>query len=102
MHDPRLQDLEALEAINQDETTRQTVLRMVGLARGGRMPGFIAAVHRDLGLDEQTKDEILELARGRELPARRRGLPEGDQAPPLRLATIGRRGRLAQLVRAPL
>jgi hypothetical protein len=25
---------------------------------------FIAAVHRDLGLDEQTKDEILELARG--------------------------------------
>jgi hypothetical protein len=64
MHDPRLQDLEALEAINQDETTRQTVLRMVGLARGGRMPGFIAAVQRDLGLDEQTKDEILELARG--------------------------------------
>ncbi len=63
MVDPRLQDLEYLEAINQDEPTRQIVLRMAGLARGGRLPGFIAAVDRDPELDDQTKAEVLELAR---------------------------------------
>jgi hypothetical protein len=63
MVDPRLEDLESLEAINQDEAVRQIVLRMAGLARGGRLPGFIAAVDSDGDLDDQTKETVLELAR---------------------------------------
>jgi hypothetical protein len=63
MVDPRLQDLESFEAINQDEATRQIVLRMAGLARGGRLPGFIAAVDSDADLDDETKESVLELAR---------------------------------------
>jgi hypothetical protein len=63
MADPRLQDLEYLEAINQDEPTRQIVLRMASLARGGQLPGFIKAVDHDPELDDQTKREVLELAR---------------------------------------
>jgi hypothetical protein len=62
MLDPRPQDLEALEALSQDEATRRIVLRMAGLARGGQLPGFIAAVDRDPELDEETKQEVLELA----------------------------------------
>jgi hypothetical protein len=61
--DPRLQDLESFEAINQDEAIRQIVLRMAGLARGGRLPGFIAAVDSDADLDDETKETVLELAR---------------------------------------
>ena len=63
MVDPRLQDIEYLEAINQDEPTRQIVLRMASLARAGQLPGFIAAVDHDPELDDQTKQEVLELAR---------------------------------------
>ena len=63
MLDPRLQDLESLEAINQDEATRQIVLRLAGLARGGRLLGFIAAVDSDSDLDDETKETVLELAR---------------------------------------
>jgi hypothetical protein len=62
MLDQRPHNLEALEALNQDEATRRIVLRMAGLARGGRLPGFIAAVDRDPELDEETKQEVLELA----------------------------------------
>jgi hypothetical protein len=56
-------DLEALEAINQDAAVRQIILRMAGLARGGRLGGFIAAVDSDAELDEETKETVLELAR---------------------------------------
>ena len=56
------QDIESLEAINQDAAVRQLVLRMAGLARGGRLPGFIAAVDSDAELDEETKETVLELA----------------------------------------
>jgi hypothetical protein len=62
MLDPRPHDLEALEALSQDEVTRQVVLRMAGLARGGRLPSFIAAVDRDPELDDETKRDVLELA----------------------------------------
>ncbi|MEO8289419.1 MAG: hypothetical protein ABI649_00290 [Gaiellaceae bacterium] len=58
-----VRDLESMEAINQDEVVRQLVLRMAGLARGGRLPGFIAAVGSDAELDDQTKATVLELAR---------------------------------------
>ena len=58
-----VQDLESLEAINQDAAIRQLVLRMAGLARGGRLGGFIAAVGSDAELDDETKATVLELAR---------------------------------------
>jgi hypothetical protein len=63
MADSWLRDLESFEAINQDQATRQIVLRMAGLARGGRLGGFIAAVDSDSELDQDTKDTVLELAR---------------------------------------
>jgi hypothetical protein len=56
-------DLESLEAINQDAAVRQIILRMAGLARGGRLGGFIAAVDSDSDLDAETKETVLELAR---------------------------------------
>jgi hypothetical protein len=60
---PWVQDIESLEAINQDAAVRQLVLRMAGLARGGRLGGFIAAVDSDAELDQGTKETVLELAR---------------------------------------
>lgn len=60
---PWVQDIESLEAINQDELVRQLILRMAGLARGGGLPGFLAAVGEDTELDAQTKATVLELAR---------------------------------------
>ena len=56
-------DIETLEALNQDELVRRLVLRMAGLARGGRLPGFVAAVDSDYDLDAETKATVLELAR---------------------------------------
>jgi hypothetical protein len=58
-----VQDAELLEAVNQDELVRQVVLRMAGLARGGRLPVFVAAVGADAELDAETKATVLELAR---------------------------------------
>ena len=63
MLDSRLRDIESLEAINQDQAIRQIVLRMAGLARGGRLGGFIAAVDSDSELDQETKATVIELAR---------------------------------------
>jgi hypothetical protein len=60
---PWVQDIESLEAINQDELVRQFVLRMAGFARGGRLPGFVAAVGEDAELNAETKATVLELAR---------------------------------------
>ena len=51
-----------MEALNQDPVVRQILLRMAGLARGGRLGGFIAAVNSDVELDQETKDTVLELA----------------------------------------
>jgi hypothetical protein len=58
-----VQDIESLEAINQDELVRRLVLRMAGLARGGRLPVFLAALGEDTELDAETKATVLELAR---------------------------------------
>jgi hypothetical protein len=63
MLEPCGRDLESLEAINQDVAVRQIILRMAGLARGGRLGGFIEAVDSDADLDQETKDTVLELAR---------------------------------------
>ena len=58
-----LQDLESLEAINQDREARDVILRMANLARGGRLGSFIDVVDGDAHLDEHTKSWVLELAR---------------------------------------
>ena len=58
-----VQDIESLEAVNQDELVRRVVLRMASLARGGRLPLFVAAVGADAELDAETKTTVLELAR---------------------------------------
>jgi hypothetical protein len=36
---------------------------MAGLARGGRLGGFVTAVRNDDELDSETKETVLELAR---------------------------------------
>jgi hypothetical protein len=56
-------DLESLEAINQNADTRDVLLRMAGLARGGRLGSFMDVVHADAELDEHTKAWLYELAR---------------------------------------
>jgi hypothetical protein len=58
-----LQDLESLEAINQDQEARDVILRMATLARGGRLGTFIDVVDADAQLDDHTKSWVLELAR---------------------------------------
>ena len=60
---PWVQDIESLEAINQDDVVRRLILRMAGLARGGGLPGFVAAISKDAELDAETKATVLELAR---------------------------------------
>jgi hypothetical protein len=60
---PWVQDIESLEAVNSDQLVRQIVLRMAGLARGGRLPVFVAAVGADAELDAEKKATVLELAR---------------------------------------
>jgi hypothetical protein len=62
MLEPWGRDIESFEAINQDAAVRQIVLRMAGLARGGRLGGFIEAVNSDVDLDEETKADVRELA----------------------------------------
>ena len=57
---PYAQDI---EAINRDELVRRLVLRMAGLARSGRLPGFLAAVGEDTELDAATKATLPKLAR---------------------------------------
>ena len=55
-------DLESLEVINQDSETREVILRMAGLARGGRLGTFRAVVGSDPDLDEHTRRWALDLA----------------------------------------
>jgi hypothetical protein len=62
MLDRRLQELESLEAINQDAEAREVVVRMAGLARGGRLGRFIHVVNADPELDEHTRAWVLGLA----------------------------------------
>jgi len=59
-----VQGIESLEPINQDAVVRQFALRVAGLARGGRLPRFVAAVGSDTELDAATKATVLEPARG--------------------------------------
>jgi hypothetical protein len=67
MVDLWLDDLESLEAISQDEETRQIFLRMAALSRAGRMEPFLAQLAADDDVDDETKLKLAELGRDRSL-----------------------------------
>jgi hypothetical protein len=60
-----LQDLESLEAISQDDDTRQIFLRMAAMSQSGGLNSFLSEVAQDDELDDDTKGTITELASDR-------------------------------------
>ena len=57
-----LQDIESLEAISQDEDTRNLFLRMAYLSQNGRLQPFLRELEDDADLDAETKVTLAELA----------------------------------------
>ncbi|HMI21553.1 MAG TPA: hypothetical protein VK496_01425 [Gaiellaceae bacterium] len=57
-----LQDLESLEAISQDDATRDLFLRMAWLSQEDRLQPFLSELQRDDDLDDSTKGMVTELA----------------------------------------
>ena len=57
-----MQDLESLEAISQDEETRQIFLRMAALSQEGRLGSFLLELADTSELDELTKGTLSEIA----------------------------------------
>jgi hypothetical protein len=57
-----LQDIESLEAISQDEDTRNLFLRMAFLSQNGRLQPFLRELEDDRELDDETKVTLAELA----------------------------------------
>ena len=57
-----LQDLESLEAISQDDTTRDLFLRMAWLSQEDRLQPFLFELQHDEELDEVTKGMLAEIA----------------------------------------
>jgi hypothetical protein len=57
-----LQDLESLEAISQDDTTRDLFLRMAWLSREDRLQPFLFELQHDDDLDDSTKGMLTEIA----------------------------------------
>jgi hypothetical protein len=62
MEFPWLQDLESLEAISQNDETRQIVVRMAEMTQRGSMGSFLTELQRDEDLDDATKGTLTELA----------------------------------------
>ncbi|MGZ8694763.1 MAG: hypothetical protein ACXWYS_04930 [Gaiellaceae bacterium] len=60
--DPWLQDIEALEALAQDERTRALCLRMAAMSQAGTLAPFLASLRHDDELDDVTKGTIAEIA----------------------------------------
>ena len=60
-----LRDMECLEAISQDDTTRKIFLKMARMSHDGRLGGFLRELEDDLDLDDQTKSTLAELANDR-------------------------------------
>ena len=58
-----LQDIESLEAISQDEDTRNLFLRMAHMSQNGRLQPFLQELERDRELDDETKVTLAEIAR---------------------------------------
>ena len=57
-----LQDIESLEAISQDEPTRELFLRMAQMSQSGRLEPFLVELEHDRELDDETKGTLAELA----------------------------------------
>jgi hypothetical protein len=57
-----LDDLEALEAITQDDYTLRMFLRLARLSQDGRLTPFLLELRDDRELDAQTKATVSELA----------------------------------------
>ena len=57
-----LQDLESLEAISQDDATRDLFLRMAWLSQEDRLQPFLSELPHDDDVDESTKGMVTELA----------------------------------------
>ena len=57
-----LEDLESLEAISQDDATRDLFLRMAWLSREDRLQPFLSELQHDDDLDDATKGMLTELA----------------------------------------
>ena len=62
MHGLWLQDIESLEAISQDEDTRELFLRMAQMSQNGRLQPFLRELEDDRELDDETKVTVAELA----------------------------------------
>ena len=60
-----LEDIEAFEAISQDAETRRIFLRMSALSKGGSIPTFLEELAHERGLDDETKDQLFEIAADR-------------------------------------
>jgi len=56
------QDLESLEAISQDDVTRDLFLRMAWLSQRGGLQPFLVELQHDDDLDEGTKGTLTEIA----------------------------------------
>jgi hypothetical protein len=57
-----LQDLESLEAISQDDVTKDVVLRMAALEQAGKLGPFLFELAADDELDDMTKGTLVEIA----------------------------------------
>jgi len=57
-----LQDLESLEAISQDDLTRDLFLKMASLSQKDRLQPFLFELQHDEDLDDSTKGMLTELA----------------------------------------
>ncbi len=62
MVDLWLHDIESLEAVTQDEPTRQLCLQMAAMSQAGTLDRFLVSVYRDEELDHVTRSAIAELA----------------------------------------
>jgi len=62
MDGPWLQDIESLEAISQDDTTRKLFLRMARMSQNGALQPFLRELDADHELDPETKMTVAELA----------------------------------------
>ena len=55
-------NLESFEAINQDDMTRDLVLRISALSQAGKLAPFLFELTHDAELDELTKGTLAEIA----------------------------------------
>jgi hypothetical protein len=57
-----LADIEALQEITQDESTRALFLRMAALRRAGHTSSFLVELAEDPEVDEDVKGSLAEIA----------------------------------------